>query len=331
MISGSDILIVIPCLNEERMLPGLLAWLQREHVDALVVVADGGSRDASRSIVEAAMLAWPSLRLLENPQRFQSAGVNLAARAFGEGRKWLIRIDAHAEYPEDYVHLLIAAALQHGVESVVVPMVTTGSGCFQVAAAAGQNSVLGTGGSPHRHVGKGSFVDHGHHALMRLDSFLAVDGYDPTFSHNEDAELDFRLRASGCRIWLEPGAVVHYHPRSTAKALLTQYFKFGKGRARTVQKHRLSLKVRQALPLVVVPAVITGLLALPVSLYWPLALLLAAPAVGWAAVCQTAGIVLALRDRCWCALAAGFAIMIMHAAWSLGYWSQIVSPSQNHR
>lgn len=331
MTSGSDVLIVIPCLNEETMLPGLLAWLQREHADALVVVADGGSRDSSRTIVEAAMLAWPALRLLENPQRYQSAGVNHAARAFGEGRKWLVRIDAHAEYPDDYVHLLIASALQHGVESVVVPMVTTGRGCFQVAAAAGQNSVLGTGGSPHRHVGKGSFVDHGHHALMRLDSFLAVGGYDPTFSHNEDAELDFRLRANGARIWLEPKAVVQYHPRSTAKALWGQYLKFGKGRARTVRKHRLRLKVRQAMPLIIAPAVIAGLLALPVSLYWPLALLLAAPAVGWAAICQTAGFVLALRNRSRCTLAAGSAIMIMHAAWSLGFWSQIVSPVQNHR
>lgn len=331
MTSGADVLIVIPCLNEEKMLPGLLAWLQRKHADALVVVADGGSCDSSRLIVETAMLAWPSLRLLENPQRFQSAGVNLAARVFGEGRKWLVRIDAHAEYPDDYVRQLIAAALQHGVESVVVPMVTTGSGCFQVAAAAGQNSVLGTGGSPHRHVVKGCFVDHGHHALMRLDSFMAVDGYDPTFSHNEDAELDFRLQANGCRIWLEPRAAVRYHPRASAKALWKQYFKFGKGRARTVQKHRLRLKVRQALPLVILPAVISGLIALPFSLYWPLATLFAVPALGWAAVCQTAGYVMALRDRSWCTLAAGSAIMTMHAAWSLGFWCQIVSPVQNHR
>jgi len=329
MISGSDILIVVPCLNEERMLPSLLAWLQNEPADTLVVVADGGSTDSSRTIVETAMLSWPSLRLLENPQRFQSAGVNLAVRTFGEGRKWLVRIDAHAEYPDDYVRLLIGAALQHGVESVVVPMVTTGSGCFQVAAAAGQNSVLGTGGSPHRHVGKGNLVDHGHHALIRLDSFLAVDGYDPTFSHNEDAELDFRLGASGCRIWLEPEAVVRYHPRSTAKALWAQYFKFGKGRACTVLKHRLRLKPRQALPLAIAPAVIAGLMALPVSLYWPPAMLLAAPALGWAVICQTAGFVLALRDRSWCILAAGTAIMIMHAAWSLGFWSQIVSPTRN--
>lgn len=331
MITGSDILIVIPCLNEEEMLPGLLAWLRREHGDALVVVADGGSRDASCSIVEAEMQIWPSLRLVENPQHYQGAGVNLAARAFGGGRKWLIRIDAHAEYPVDYVRILIAAALQHGTESVVVPMVTTGSGCFQLAAAAGQNSVLGTGGSPHRHIGKGSFVDHGHHALMRLDAFLAVGGYDPTFSHNEDAELDFRLRANGCRIWLEPSAVVCYHPRSSAKALWLQYFRFGKGRARTTQKHRLWPKLRQLLPLLIPPIVILALLSIAGALYWRWLLLLAAPAFGWAVICQGAGFAFALRDRSLCTLAAGSAIMIMHAAWSLGFWSQIVSPIQNDR
>jgi succinoglycan biosynthesis protein ExoA len=150
MIAASDILIVVPCLNEERTLPNLLAWLRAKHADALVVVADGGSTDGSRALVEAAMLDWPSLRLLENPDRYQSAGINGAVRAFGSGRQWLVRIDAHAAYPADYVQTLIDAALLQEADSVVVPMVTEGRGCFQMAVAAGQNSWLGTGGSPQR-------------------------------------------------------------------------------------------------------------------------------------------------------------------------------------
>jgi succinoglycan biosynthesis protein ExoA len=327
--TASDTLIVVPCLNEEKSLPGLLEWLRRESGIALVVVADGGSSDASRSIVEAAMCEWPSLRLIENPERYQSAGINRAVQAFGEGREWLVRIDAHAAYPEKYVQTLIDAAMRHDAQSVVVPMVTSGSGCFQHAVAAAQNSKLGTGGSLHRHIGNGAFVDHGHHALMRLSSFTAVDGYDATFSHNEDAELDFRLGEKGNKIWLEPKAAVRYFPRSTATALWRQYFNFGKGRARTVRKHRLRLKLRQALPLAIAPVVLVGLLALPGFLLWPWAALLVAPMAGWMALCQAAGVVLAIGERSRCTLAAGSALMIMHAAWSFGFWSQIVSPAKN--
>jgi hypothetical protein len=54
----------------------------------------------------------------------------------------------------------------------------------------------------HRARGQGAFVDHGHHALMSIAAFRAVGGYDPDFAHNEDAELDHRLRAAGYDIWL---------------------------------------------------------------------------------------------------------------------------------
>ena len=40
---------------------------------------------------------------------------------------------------------------------------------------------------------EGHWADHGHHALMRISAFRAVGGYDESFSHNEDAELDYRL------------------------------------------------------------------------------------------------------------------------------------------
>jgi succinoglycan biosynthesis protein ExoA len=44
------------------------------------------------------------------------------------------------------------------------------------------------------------FVEHGRHALIRLDAFRAVGGYDATQSHNEDAEFDYRLTGNGGRI-----------------------------------------------------------------------------------------------------------------------------------
>ncbi len=331
LLPAADVLIVVPCLNEEKTLPALLDWLRAEAGAATVVVADGGSTDASRAIVEAAMPAWPSLHLVANPERYQSAGINRAVQAFGEGRAWLVRIDAHAAYPKRYVQILIDAAMRQGAQSVVVPMVTSGTGCFQRAVAAAQNSKFGTGGSLHRHIGSGAFVDHGHHALMRLASFTAVGGYDPSFSHNEDAELDFRLGERGDRIWLEPTAALQYFPRSTATALWRQYFNFGKGRARTVHKHRLGLKRRQALPLAIAPAILIGLAALPVALVWPWAAVLIAPVAGWMALCQLAGLALAIGARSACTLAAGTALMIMHAGWSFGFWSQIVSPTKNDR
>lgn len=326
-------LIVVPCLDEEDALPGLLTWLVQEAAEgALIVVADGGSRDRSVAIVEDFARRYPMVRLLHNAKRIQSAGVNLAAQTFGADRKWLVRIDAHCGYPANYVGLLLDAAARHDVISVVVPMVTRGAACFQGAAAAAQNSVMGTGGSPHRHLVAGRYVDHGHHALFDLAAFLAAGGYDESFSHNEDAELDHRLGLAGGKIWLEPNASVIYHPRRTAGALLRQYRNYGHGRARTVAKHGLRLKLRQAAPLVIAPCIALALVGLVLAIVADARFaLLALPAACWLLLCQAFAIVLAKRARSWCVLASGTAAMLMHAGWSVGYWSWVLTPNRGVR
>lgn len=322
MVDRSRVLIVIPCLNEEAHLARLLEWLLDDAAGATIVVADGGSVDESRAIVSRYAAAKPDVHLLDNPRRLQSAALNLAAARFGDGRAWLIRIDAHCRYPDGYVDGLLAAAGRNGATSVVVPMVTIGRGCFQRAVAAAQNSVLGTGGSLHRHIGQGRFVDHGHHALFGLDLFRRVGGYDESFSHNEDAELDLRQRAAGGRIWLEPGLAIGYWPRSTPSALFRQYRGYGSGRARTTARHAQNLKLRQWLPVTIAPLAGLAVLGCVLGPFAPAMLVLALPALVWAAAALGYGVVLGIRAGSWCAAGSGWAAMIMHFGWSLGYLSR---------
>lgn len=316
----SDVLIVIPCLNEAANLPRLLAQFRLHAPGALIIVADGGSSDGSQAIVAGVAEGCDSVNLMNNPARIQSAAINAAVSAFAGNHRWLVRVDAHCTYPDTFVATLLAAAVAYRADSVVVPMITSGSGCFQRAVAAAQNSVLGTGGSAHRHVRSGSFVDHGHHALMAIAAFRRVGGYDASFSHNEDAELDHRLGSTGAQIWLEPDAAVTYVPRSTPAALFRQYRNYGRGRAKTVAKHRLRLRLRQLLPLMIMPVVVAAGVALLVSPVAPAALLLALPALFWAAVALGYGLVLGARQGSACAASAGIAAMIMHFSWSLGFW-----------
>lgn len=311
-----DVLIVIPCLNEEAHLPELLGAMVADAPGATVVVADGGSRDRSRAIVEEWAARTGRVHLLDNPARLQSAGINLAAQRFGRGRRWLVRVDAHCGYPRDYVRGLVHTAERRRAVSVVVPMRTRGQGCFQRAAAAAQNSLLGTGGSAHRHVGgEGRYVEHGHHALMRLDAFLVAGGYCERQATNEDAELDHRLALAGGQLWLEPSLALDYYPRRDPAALFRQYHRYGIGRAMTIARHRMRPKPRQMAPLVVAPAVLLAVLA---PVWWPLSL----PALAWALICLGYGLLLGVQARSGCVAMSGVAIMIMHLSWSIGVWRQ---------
>lgn len=308
------VLAVIPCLNEAAHIEEVAVKLLEDAgpLALTVVIADGGSRDGTLEIAQRLAERHSEIVLLKNEKRLQSAALNLAVEQYSAGKDYLIRVDAHCAYPDNYCRRLVEIQKNTGAASVVVTMMAKGTGCFQQAAAAAQNSVLGNGGSAHRNSGQGRFIDHGHHALMLVPPFRSVGGYDESFSHNEDAELDTRLRASGFQIWLAGEFSVAYFPRTSAKALFRQYFNYGKGRCRTLIKHRKWPRLRQSLPLAVAPAVALALVS-------PLAPVLAIPALAWASLCMLYGAIVGIRARSVCAAASGFAAMIMHLGWSLGF------------
>jgi len=311
-------MVVIPCLNEAAHIGELVAQLvgPADRLDMLIVVADGGSTDGTVRIVEEIAAHEPRVVLLRNPRRLQAAAVNLAVAAYGDAFARFIRIDAHGGYPDDYCEKLIGEADATGADSVVVSMITKGTGAFQRATATAQNSKLGNGGSPHREGAKGHWTDHGHHALMSVAAFRAVGGYDESFSHNEDAELDYRLGAAGYRIWMTDRTVMTYYPRASVGGLFRQYLGYGRGRARNILKHRAMPKARQMVPLMVLPVVAGALLAfVSLSALIPMGV--------WVAACLGYGVWLALAERNPYGPLAGFSAMVMHLAWSAGFWLQL--------
>jgi succinoglycan biosynthesis protein ExoA len=317
--TGADVLIVIPSLNEEAHIESVIATLQadRRCREALIVVSDGGSSDQTVAIVERIASSDPRVRVLTTVKHLSiGASVNRAVECFGHGRTWLVRIDAHAGYPKDYASRLVAKATETGASSVAVTMVTRGYTCFQRAAAAAQNSFLGTGGSAHRLPNRGGWIEHGHHALFDLKLFRKIGGYDEELG--EDTEYDRRLIKSGGRIWLADDIIITYFPRDNTISLFRQYVVHGRTFARTFVRHGAKKRIRHFILPPIAPIVILGFLG---ALYWPLAV----PASAWLLVCLSYGLVLGLRQRDVCVAASGYASIVTQLAWSLGYWWEIIS------
>jgi succinoglycan biosynthesis protein ExoA len=323
MPTSAGPLIVIPTLNESAHIGALLDLLlvEAEVLDARIVVVDGLSTDGTQAIVEGYAARHPRVALIANPQRIQSVALNRAVAQFGDDHRFVIRVDAHGTYPHDYCRALIAEAEVTGADSVVVPLHTVGQNTFQRAVATAQNSLVGTGGSPHRTGKSGRWVEHGHHALMTVTAFRAVGGYDEGFRHNEDAEMDFRLGEAGYRIWLTAETHMIYYPRSTAPALFRQYLGYGRGRAKNIFKHRSRPRLRQFVPVLVVPAVGIGAL---VAFNW----LTIVPATLWLIASMSLGALATARHENYglplrSSPLVGVTAMIMHFAWSAGFWLHV--------
>ena len=321
-LDPARILVAVPALDEERhietCLRSLIACPTMRQVR--VVVADGGSTDRTRAIVAELGAEFPNLTLIDNPGRLQSAAVNrIAAECATPEHDVLVRCDAHAAYPPGYAVRVATSLLARGSAALATPMDATGRTCFQRAAAWVVDTPLGCGGAAHRGGRRSGLVDHGHHAGFRLAWFRHVGGYDESFSHNEDAELDHRITRAGGTIWLDADIRLEYRMRDSLAGLARQYWRYGRGRARTLLKHRLRPRLRQAIPVINLLGLAgCALLALldPVFLLGP---------AGYVALLAGASLTFAARRRSLCGLWAGPAAGAMHLAWAAGFlWQAAV-------
>jgi succinoglycan biosynthesis protein ExoA len=329
--------IVIPCLNEVGFIaaaidsvtprPESSAPLRNGdilHFDYEILVVDGGSSDGTLALVEGLSKANHRIRLLHNPRRLQSAAVNLAAEMADPAATVLLRADSHAVYPPGFVARCLRELRASKAQSVVVSMETVGRGCFQQAAAAAQNSLLGNGGSAHRRRGQSKFVDHGHHAAFDRAFYRQVGGYDESLRANEDVDLDQRIQQAGGRIWLEASLPMTYFPRETMRGLARQYFHYGIGRALTYRSHRYRLKLRQMAPLIIAAGTLGGsLLALALHPIFALA------PIGYLVLCLGWGLIAAARNGKICVAAMGVAAVLMHHAWAAGFCAGLLDRKSN--
>jgi succinoglycan biosynthesis protein ExoA len=309
-------LVVIPTLNEAATIEGLLTDLLAdlsEQDDVTCIVVDGGSADATRELVTKVGDRNPRVILIDNPRRIQSAGINLAVSLYGRDMDVLIRCDAHAVYPRRLISKLIAALGVTGADSIVVPMDSVGYDGISSAIAWVSDTLLGSGGSRHRGGRRSGFVDHGHHAAFKMERFRALGGYDETFTHNEDAEYDCRLRKAGGTIYMDASLRVQYRPRQSLWALARQYRRYGLGRSGTVLRHPESLRLRQ----LAVPSAMVAIAAcLGAAVVFPWALLVPG---AYGLVILGTSVLMALRKRSAFGLVTGPAAVVMHVSWAFGF------------
>jgi succinoglycan biosynthesis protein ExoA len=265
--------IAIPCLNEEHHIEGCLAdvFAQDYPADRFeVLVADGMSTDRTREILGAIVDRYPGrLRVLDNPRRIQAPAMNaMIAAARGDV---IVRMDVHARYAPDYVRQCVAVLEETGADNVGGAQRAVAETWFQRALCAALDSPLGVGGARYRDPDMEGYVDTVFLGAFRRNILDVVGGYDDNAVTNEDAELNQRILDAGGKLFLSRKIVVHYAPRSSFRTLARQYFRYGKGRARTLLKHRRYPTIRPALPFLMVIGGVTLLVVPGLRLLAPVA------------------------------------------------------------
>ena len=244
--------IIIPCRNEEdyitRCLDSILA--QDYPVDRMeILVADGMSTDDTKNILLDYINKHPSVRFFENPKKIVTIGLNILIKeSIGE---FILRMDAHTEFPKDYISKCIKYIQEHKVDNVGGVIVTLpGNDTLAARAIAiAMSSTFGVGNSYFRTgVREPRLVDTVPFGCYRREVFDRIGLFDEDMVRSQDAEFNLRLIKSGGKILLAPDIISRYYARSSFKKMITMYAQYGYFKSLSAAKIGKILGIRQMIP-----------------------------------------------------------------------------------
>jgi glycosyltransferase involved in cell wall biosynthesis len=323
-VSPPTVSVLIPCRNEERTIGQVLEAFRRQTYPAdrmEIIVADGRSSDGTREVLDAfakSHTGW-NLRRVDNPGLTAPAGLNAGLRA--AGGEIILRMDAHAIPAPDYVEQCVRILEQTGCDGVGggIDIEPGGRGMIARAIAAAVADPFATGGVRYRSGGAEGEVDTVPFAVFRREVYRRVGFFNEQVPVNEDYEFNYRVRAAGGRIIFSPAIRSRYIARGSLRALLRQYFFYGRQKAVMLSFHPGSIRLRQLIPALFLPSLV--LLALGAVFLRPLAIMLGAELLAYAAIAAYFSIREAAvrKDR---ALLAALPPVFcgIHAAWGAGFW-----------
>ena len=255
--------VVAPMWNEARHVEQLVADLAAQDFGGEVelIVADGRSTDGSVALLHAAAARHSlDLRVLDNPARWVSAGLNACIpEATGD---LIVRVDCHSGYPPDYLRRCAVVAEETGADNVGGIFVPRGETGVERAVATAMDSPFG-GIHWTRHGDEGRHdVDTVPYGAFRPRAFELAGLFDESLVRNQDDEFNFRLRRAGGRIVLDPSIRIFYTPRSSFRRLFRQYFEYGLWKPAVMRKHGSVVSVRSLAPtLFIVSLIVLAVLA----------------------------------------------------------------------
>ena len=322
--------VIVPCRNEKDHIEALVRSILAQEPPPggfEVIVADGRSDDGTREIIERIAKSEPRLRVVDNPGRIVSNGLNAAIRA-ARGDV-IVRMDAHTIYASDYIRQCLTVLQETGADNVGGPARTWSTNYTQSAICAAYHSPFSVGGARFHNTRYEGEVDTVTYGCWRREIFDRIGLFDEELVRNQDDEFNLRLTRAGGRVWQSPRIRSWYRPRPSLRALFQQYMQYGYWKVRVIQKHKIPASIRHLIPAMFVLTLIILSLAAPFSAAAAQLLLVF---LGTYAICNlTASVLTAARAGCKLLFILPFVFACYHFGYAWGFLRGVVDFVVLHR
>ncbi|MGD0756509.1 MAG: glycosyltransferase family 2 protein [Bacteroidales bacterium] len=206
--------VIIPCRNEEKFIEkcirSVTGFTLPADTELEILVIDGKSDDNTTGIVKDIMQKDSRVRLIINEKKYQVSALNLGIKhSKGE---YILRLDAHALYPENYLLLNYETSVTTNADNVGGIIITLpGSDTYdaQIVQALTTHK-FGVGNSGFRTGATEGPADTVPYGFFKRSMIDTVGYYNEQLVSGEDWEFNCRLRRSGGKIWLNPLIQVQY-------------------------------------------------------------------------------------------------------------------------
>lgn len=263
--------VICPIYNEEKYIKGCIESILKQDYpkdDLEVIFADGLSTDNTREIVNKYASQYPWIILIDNPKRIVPPALN---KAIQESKgNIIIRIDAHASYPNNYFSSLVTALYKYNADNVgavcKTDVLNKTSKSLAIKAVLAHpfgvgNSVFRTGIEGVKEVETVPF------GCWRRDVFDKYGNFDERLIRNQDIELNKRIIHGGGKIIIIPDTYSTYYARETFVKLANNNYGNGKWNILTVwyTRQMKSLNLRHFIPLLFVLSLLLPVIG---AIFW---------------------------------------------------------------
>lgn len=224
--------LCVVAYNEEQFLPNLLSDIENQtylHNLTEIILVDSNSSDKTKDIMKEfsqKASSFYSIQVLDNPQKVQAAGWNVAIKHAKSDV--IIRIDAHTHIPADFTAKNMK--LQENGEYItggIRPCLIDKPTPWKEMLLEVENSMFGSSISKGRKNDKKCYVDSMFHAAYRKEVFEKAGVFNPKLLRTEDNEMHYRIRKAGYKLYCDPDIVSYQYARSNLKRMVKQKYENG--------------------------------------------------------------------------------------------------------
>lgn len=320
--------IVIPCLNEEDYIGRCLDSIAAQNYESdliEIVIVDGNSTDRTHDIIKEYQSKNPNIKLYFNPEKKTPRSLNIGIQ--NSTGDVVVILGAHTRVHEDFVKYNNHYLHEKNVKVTGGTQENVGLSFVQSLIGQAMEMPFGMASAQYRWSKKEQFVDTVVYAAYKKELFDEIGYFEEKFTISEDAEINWRIRNAGYKIFYSPKIKTYYYPRSSIKKFIKQMFRYGILRVNVLKKHFNSLKLVHVIP----PLFVLTLVSLGVgAIFSDVVLLLWLGILTGYFLINFGSIFLNLfPSKLRFLPVLPFLIFAMHFAWGLGYIIGLILPKSD--